>query len=109
MKEGKRALMAVFRPDRLKSTAEMQEWFSGSYPRFLEMDAVEFKVWWVDQERGEWGAFYVFVSEAALQAYVASDIWQKVVPEKYGCTPTWKAVEPGPILSKKIVEKIDTE
>jgi len=32
---------------------------------------------------------------------VQSDIWQKVVPEKYGCVPTWTVVEPGPILSKK--------
>jgi hypothetical protein len=103
MGAGKRALMCVFRPAKLKTTLEMQEWFAGSYPRFLEMETVEFKCWWCDQEKGEWGAFYVFESERALNDYVASDIWQKVVPEKYGCVPTWRAVEPGPVLSKKIV------
>jgi len=98
----KRALMCRFKPDHLKPTDEMQKWFTGSYPRFLEMGTVEFKCWWCDQENGEWGAFYIFESEKALNAYVSSDIWLKVVPEKYGCVPTWRAVEPGPILSKKI-------
>ena len=99
----KRALMCVFRPDKLKTTQEMREWFSGSYPRFLEMEGVEFKCWWVDQEKQEWGAFYVFKSEKALREYVASDIWLKVVPEKYGCKPTWTVVEVGLIISKKII------
>jgi hypothetical protein len=103
MGEEKRALMCVFKPDKLKSTPEMREWFSGSYPRFLAMEDVEFKCWWCDQERQEWGAFYIFKSEKALNEYVHSDIWRKVVPEKYGCTPTWTVVEPGPIISKKMI------
>lgn len=56
---------------------------------------------WCSQEKQEWGALYIFKSEEALEAYVQSDIWQKMVPEKYGCVPTWTVVEPGPILSKK--------
>ena len=96
----KKALMCVFRPKKLKSTDEMREWFTGSYDRFMEMDSVEFKCWWVDQEKGEWGSLYVFTSEDALNAYVASDVWLKVVPEKYGCTPEWRVVEPGPIIAK---------
>ncbi|MCK4817728.1 hypothetical protein KA005_18305 [bacterium] len=99
----KRALMCVFKPDKRKPTEEMREWFTGSYPRFLEMETLEFKCWWCDQKGQEWGAFYVFKSEEALNEYVASDIWQKVVPEKYGCVPTWTVVEPGPILAKKVI------
>ncbi len=97
----KRALMCVFRPKNLKSTQEMREWFSGSYPRFLEMESLESKCWWVDQQKKEWGALYVFKSEKALNEYVNSEVWRKVVPEKYGCTPTWAAVEVGLIISKK--------
>jgi hypothetical protein len=36
-----------------------------------------------------------------LDDYVNGDTWTKVVPEKYGCTPTWQVVEVGPIISKK--------
>ena len=97
----KRALMCVFRPDVLKTTAEMREMFMGSHPRFLAMETLEFKCWWCDQEAKEWGAFYIFESEEAANEYVASDVWQKVVPEKYGCVPTWSIVEPGPIIAKK--------
>jgi hypothetical protein len=75
----KRALMCVFRPGKLKGTQEMREWYASSYPRFLEMESVEFKCWWCDQEKQEWGAFYVFKTEEALKEYIASDIWQKVV------------------------------
>ncbi len=99
----KRALMCAFRPDKLKTTQEMRDWFAGSYPRFLAMDSLEYKCWWVDQERKEWGALYVFKSEKALNDYVNSDVWRKVVPEKYGCVPTWKAVEVGLIISKKAI------
>lgn len=102
----KRALMAVFRPDRLKSTAEMRELFTTSYPRFAGMETLEYKCWWCDQENGEWGAIYVFTSEQALRDYVASDVWLRVVPEKYGCVPSWRVVEPGPILSKKTITEV---
>jgi len=97
----KRALMCVLKPDKLKTTSEMREMFAGSYAKFLEMEELEFKCWWCDQQRKEWGALYIFKSEEALKEYVASDIWQKVVPEKYGCVPTWNIVEPGPILAKE--------
>ena len=53
--------------------------------------------------KGGWGAFYIFKSEKALKEYIASDIWQKVVPEKYGCKPTWAIVEVGFIISKKTI------
>jgi len=101
MESEKRALMCVFKPEKLKATDEMREWFMGSYPRFLDMDTLEYKCWWCNQEKKEWGALYIFKSAEALAAYVQSDIWQKVVPEKYGCVPTWQIVEPGPIISKK--------
>lgn len=103
MQTGKRALMCVFKPNKLKSTQEMRKLFAGSYPRFLEMETVEFKIWWVDQEKQEWGGFYIFESEKALNEYIASDWWQKGASEKYGCVPTWTVVDPGPILSKKII------
>jgi len=99
----KKALMCVFRPKNPKSTAEMRELFLGSYPRFRDMEGVEFKCWWCNQEAKEWGALYIFTSAETLEAYVNSDIWQKVVPEKYGCTPTWAIVDSGPILSKKTI------
>lgn len=100
----KRALMCVFRPDKLKTTQEMRDWFAGSYPRFLEMESMESKCWWIDQQRQEWGALYVFKSEKALNEYINSDTWKKVVPEKYGCIPTWKVVEVGLIISKKMIK-----
>jgi 2-iminobutanoate/2-iminopropanoate deaminase len=100
MAGGKRALMAVFKPAKLKSVSEMQEMFRGSYPVFRDMESVQFKSWWIDEENGEWGAFYLFDTEESLRRYVESERWLKVVPEKYGCVPQWRAVEPGPILSK---------
>ena len=105
MTSEKCGLMCVFRPDKLKSTEEMRELFMGSYPRFLDMETLEFKCWWCNQKDKEWGALYIFKSKEALDNYVKSDIWQNIVPEKYGCVPEWKIVEPGPILSKrKIIE-----
>ena len=100
-KTEKRAFYCVFKPKEMKSTEEMRMLFETSYPIFLNMEAVEYKCWWCDQEKKEWGAFYVFKSEKELQKYVYSDHWQKVAIEKYGCIPTWAALDVGAIISKK--------
>lgn len=110
MKTEKRALMVVWKPDKLKTTEEMRKLlaggdpkYSGGYPKFVEMEPVEFKCWWCDQEKQEWGAFYIFKSGEALNEYVSSDFWQKEAPKRYGCVPSWTVVEPALILSKKII------
>jgi len=107
MMRDKRVLFCVFKPDKMENTSKMRELFSTSYPKFLEIEEVEFKCWWCDQERKEWGALYVFQSKQALEKYVASDLWRKVVPEKYGCVPTWVSLEVGAIISKKIIREFE--
>ena len=100
----KKALWVVFRPETLESTAEMRKKFLGSYPHFKEMDGLFSKCWWCNQEKGEWGALYIFNSDADLQAYITSERWLKVVPEKYGCKPEIQAIlDPGPILCNAAV------
>ena len=93
----------VFKPEKLPSTEETRKLFQTSYPVFLNMAPIEFKCWWCNQDRKEWGAFYVFKSEEALKKYVESDQWTKVVPEKYGCVPEWYTLEVGAIISKKLI------
>jgi hypothetical protein len=56
-----------------------------------------------DQKKKEWGSFYVFRSEKALNEFVNSDRWQKVTPQKYGCIPQWVSLEVGAIISKKVI------
>jgi hypothetical protein len=107
MSSEKRALLCVFKPDQLKTTPEMRDWFSGSYQRFLDMPGVEFKCWWVDQEKGKWGAFYLFRSQAEMEQYLGSDTWLKVVPQKYGCTPTWRVLEPALVMAKEVVTQME--
>lgn len=101
----KKALLVVFEPSDPKPTAEMRKLFTTSYPHFADMEAVEYKCWWVDQPRGQWGALYIFRSAEELQAYVNSERWRKVIPEKYGCTPTWRVLDVGLILSKKLINQ----
>ncbi|MEW5912123.1 MAG: hypothetical protein AB1814_06180 [Thermodesulfobacteriota bacterium] len=103
MAEAKRALWVVFQPRPMPSTEELRAQFTTSYPVFADLEAVEFKCWWVDQSQGQWGAFYLFRSAAALEEYLASDRWTKVIPQKYGCVPTWRVLEAGLVLSKQII------
>jgi hypothetical protein len=99
----KRVLYCAFRPEKMPGTNEMRKLFETSYPIFMGMDAVEYKCWWCNQEKKEWGAFYVFKSEELLRKYVESDHWQKVAPQKYGCIPEWAALDVGCIISKKVI------
>ena len=103
MDKQKRALLVTFTPDKLPASQDLRQQFSSSYPAFADMQAVEFKCWWIDQPAGQWGAFYVFRSQEELDQYLASERWLKIVPEKYGCTPTWRVLEAGLVLSKQII------
>jgi hypothetical protein len=100
----KKALWVVFRPEKPEDIAFMREKFLGSYPNFKEMGGLFSKVWWSDPEKGEWGAMYVFNSEAELQEYIQSDHWLKKVPERHGYKPEVVAIlDLGPILYKEAV------
>ncbi|MCF8032514.1 MAG: hypothetical protein K9K66_08385 [Desulfarculaceae bacterium] len=101
----KRALWVEFAPDTLPSTDQMRALFLGSYPVFRDMDPVEYKCWWVEQEAGRWGALYVFRSAGELDQYLSSERWTKVIPEKYGCVPTWRVMEVGAIVSKAMISR----
>jgi len=103
MAEQKKGMWVVFKMDKTTmSTAEWRERFSGSYDIFRDMPGIFSKCWWVDHEKGVWGAFYIFNSEKELQDYIASDLWVNKVPEKYGSKAEITIVDPGPILCKEI-------
>ena len=107
MPDQKKVLFCVFKPENPKSVEQMRQMFIGSYPIFADMEAVEYKCWWVDEDQGQWGALYVFRSAGELETYIASDRRLKVVPEKYDCTPTWQVMDVGLILSKKTITKAE--
>ncbi len=100
----KKALWVVFRPKNPVELKKMREMYLGSYPHFKEMPSLYAKTWWVNEEKNEWGAMYIFNSQKELDEYVASDRWQNKVPEKYGCKPEIQAVlDIGAILFKETV------
>jgi hypothetical protein len=101
----KKALWVVFRPKDPVELKKMREMYLGSYPHFKEMSSLYAKTWWVNEEKNEWGAMYIFNSRKELDEYVASDRWQNKVPEKYGCKPEIQAVlDIGAILFKETVQ-----
>jgi len=104
MASEKKALWVVFRPEKPENIAVMRKRFQESYPVFKDMPGLFSKVWWCNPENGEWGAMYIFNSEAELQEYLQSDHWLKKVPEKHGYKPEIVAIlDLGSILYKQVV------
>ena len=104
MNKDKKALWVVFKPDNLGTVEEMRKKFMGSYPHFKDMPGLFSKCWWCNQEKGEWGALYIFNSEKELKDYITSERWLKKVPEKYGCRPVvTEILDVGLVLCKKAV------
>lgn len=100
----KKALWVVFRPKDKIEKEKMRQMYLGSYPHFKEMTSLYAKTWWVNEEKNEWGAMYIFNSQKEVDDYLASDRWQYKVPEKYGCIPEVVAVlDIGAILFKEPV------
>jgi len=81
----------------------MRQLFLGAYPTYIKLPGLFSKCWWCNQEKGEFGALYISDSEKDLQNYITSDLFVKGVPAKWNCKPEFIILEPGPILSKKIV------
>ena len=99
----KKALWVVCKMDKKMTTPEWRQRFSSSYPVMLEITGLLFKCWWCNHQKNEWGALYIFDSEADLQTYLKSDHWIIKVPAKYGVKPEFSILEPGPIMCKKTI------
>ena len=101
----KKAMLAVFKMDKVMSTTEWRERFSSAYQVIFDVPGLFFKSWCCNQEKKEWCGFYIFDSDQYLQAYIKSDLWMNKVPEKYGCKPQVTILEPGPIISKGTITR----
>ncbi|MEJ2169174.1 MAG: YdhR family protein [Desulfobacterales bacterium] len=94
-------MMVVFKMDKKVSTEEWFERFKSSYDVIFNLPGIIFKNWWVNQEKGEWGAYYIFDSKKNLTDYINTDLWLKKIPAKYGSEAEVTIFEPGPIICKE--------
>ncbi len=99
----KKAMWVVFRMDEMISTAEFRERFAAAYDIFRDMPGLFSKTWWINQDKKEWGALYVFDSEKALQDYATSDLWMNKVPAKWGVKPEVTVLEVGAVMARGAV------
>ena len=99
----KKALWVVFRPKDPVDLKKMRDMYMGSYPHFKYMASLYAKTWWVDEDKNEWGAMYIFNSQKELDAYLATDRWINKIPAKYGCTPEITILDIGALLFKEKV------
>ena len=103
MASEKKAAWVVFKMDQKMSTDEWRERFSPAYDIIYNLPGLYSKCYWVNQEREEWGALYVFDSEEDLDSYLTSDLWVNKIPAKFGCKPEVTILDPGPIIAKEQV------
>lgn len=100
----KKALWVVFKLKEGQTKGEMRKEHLKVYNAFLDMPGLFSKLFWFNQDKGEWGSLYVFNSEKDLREYINSDQWVNDVPKRFG-KPEITILEPGPILYKKAVTK----
>lgn len=104
MNNEKKALWVVFEMEKVPSKEEMRERFENLYHIYLDHPGIESKCWYVNEEKNEWGALYVFRSDGDLQKYLKSDLWLKEIPGRWGLKPSVvTTLDPGPILYKKTI------
>lgn len=105
MAGNKKAMWVVFRMEKMPTVEEMRERFCELYHIYRDHPAIDSKCWWVDEEKRQWGAFYIFRSEELLREYLKSDLWVKEIPARWGVKPEATVVDPGPILCKQAVTR----
>ena len=107
MATDKKAMWVVFRMDEMISTAELRERFAAAYDIFRDMPGLFSKTWWINQEKKEWGALYVFNSQKEQEEYANSDLWLNKVPAKWGVTPEVTVLEVAAVLTQAAVTKAE--
>ncbi len=103
----KKAMWVVFKMDKTMSKEEWRARLSAGYKIFKDMPGVFSKCWWINQEKSEWGSYYIFNSENDLQNYITSDLWVNQLPKRYNTKPEITIVDPGPILYKKVINEAE--
>ena len=104
MNNEKKALWVVFDMEKMPTKEEMRKRFEQLYHIYLNHAAIESKCWYVNEEKKQWGAFYVFRSDELLQEYLKSSLWTKEIPGRWGVQPSQVSVlDPGPVLCKKTI------
>ena len=98
----KKAMFVQVKMDKQMSTEAWRERFCEVYDVFKAMPGVFSKCFWVNQEQGIWGSFYVFNSEEDLKNLLNSPVWANI-PKAPGTEPQIMIVDPGPILYKEAV------
>ena len=99
----KKAMWVVFKMETLPDKEEMRSRFSKGYHIFRDHPGIESKCWYVNEAKDEWGAFYLFKSEKDLDEYLNSKLWVEDIPKRWGLKPEVTILDPGPVLSKKII------
>ena len=103
MKSEKKAMWVVFKMKALPSKEEMRERFQTLYHIYRDHPAIEYKAWYMNEEKLEWGAFYVFRSQELLAEYLKADLWTKEIPGRWGVTPEYTVLDLCAVVSKSLI------
>lgn len=83
------ATLVLFHDAERRYTSEqLAEIFEGSAPHYRGMDGLRSKVYVIDEERGEFGGFYLWESREQMERVQGSAEWLATVQARYGLTPT---------------------
>ena len=83
------ATLVLFRDEARRWTREaLVEAFEGSAPLYRGMAGLRSKAYLIDEERGEFGGFYVWESREQMAAVQQTDRWRASVRERYGIEPS---------------------
>jgi len=83
------ATLVLFQDTERRYTSEqLREIFEDSAPHYRGMDGLRSKVYVIDEERGEFGGFYLWESREQMERVQGSAEWLAAVSARYGLTPT---------------------
>lgn len=87
---------------RRYTTEQLTAIFEGSAPHYRGMEGLRSKVYWIDEERGEFGGFYLWETREQMARVQGSADWLAAVRARYGLTPTVRVLDAPIALDNRV-------
>lgn len=97
------ATLILFKPEQTPDWERLRNLFPQRVPIYATVPGLRLKTWLIDEQQGEFGAFYVWEDQQALDDFLASELFRSL-PVIFSAPPVVRIFETPAMMEKGLAE-----